>query len=48
MEGVPSTLYGVFKRANEGTAVGLRAEERDTAASACGRTPSTGRAATRA
>ena len=29
MEGVPSTLYGVYKRANEGTAV-VYAEERDT------------------
>ena len=47
MEGVPSTLYGVYKRANEGTAV-VYAEERDTGASACARIRSTAPAATRA
>ena len=47
MEGVPSTLYGVYKRANEGTAK-VYAAERGAAASGCARTRSTGRGATRA
>ena len=48
MQGVPSTLYGVYKRANEGTAARLRRRARACRASACARTRSTARAATRA
>ena len=46
MQRVPSTLYGVYKRANEGTA-SVYAAERGSPASGCARTRSTGRAATR-
>ena len=47
MQGVPSTLYGVYKRANEGTAH-VYAASAACRASACARTRSTARAATRA